>query len=208
MRAPRPTLNEERLLAKQGYRFIAGIDEVGRGPLAGPAVAAAVVLPMHLEDSWLDSVRDSKQLTHRARESLFPLIRKSAIAIGIGYAQPSEIDKYGIAHSVRKAMCDAVHNLSQPPDFLLIDFVGLRDLAIPQRAVAKADTFSVSVACASIVAKVTRDRLMVDLDRQYPHYGFARHKGYGTAEHIESLKRHGPCPVHRRSFAPVRESLR
>ncbi|MFW6126043.1 MAG: ribonuclease HII [Chloroflexota bacterium] len=208
LRRQQATLSEERVLAAQGYSFIAGVDEVGRGPLAGPAVAAAVILPRNIEAGWLSLVRDSKQLTAAARETLFPLIQEASVAVGIGYAEPGDIDSLGIARAVRMAMSSAVANLSQQPDFLLIDFLALGELAIPQRSVAKADCFSASVACASIIAKVTRDRLMTALDELYPHYGFARHKGYGTPEHLDCLRRLGACPAHRRSFAPVREFLR
>jgi len=204
LRGQRPTLAEENELARQDYRFVAGIDEVGRGPLAGPTVAAAVILPPAFEAPWLHLVRDSKQLTAKRRESLFPHIEEASVAIGIGYAGPDVIDRVGIAPAVRLAMCSAVGNLSQPPDFLLIDFMALRELAIPQKNITRGDSLSVSIACASIIAKVTRDRLMTHLDELYPHYGFARHKGYGTAEHLECLRRFGPCPAHRRSFAPVR----
>ena len=204
LRGQQPTLAEENGLARQGYRFVAGIDEVGRGPLAGPTVAAAVILPPGFEAPWLHLVRDSKQLTAKRRESLIPHIEEASVAIGVGYAGPDVIDRVGIAPAVRLAMCSAVDSLSQPPDFLLIDFMALRELAIPQKNIIRGDSLSVSVACACIIAKVTRDRLMTELDEVYPHYGFARHKGYGTAEHLECLRRFGPCPAHRRSFAPVR----
>lgn len=207
MRGQRPTFIEEKRLVEQGYRYIAGVDEVGRGPLAGPTVAAAVILPPDLEAPWLHLVRDSKRLTSRGRESLFPLIEETAIATGIGYSQPDEIDAHGIAKAVRMAMCSAIENLPQPPDFLLIDFLALYDLAIPQKSIVKGDGISVSIACASIIAKVTRDRIMIALDKQYPNYGFARHKGYMTREHTESLRRFGACPAHRKSFAPVREAI-
>lgn len=207
MRGQRPTFIEEKRLSQQGYRYIAGVDEVGRGPLAGPTVAAAVILPPDLEAPWLHLVHDSKRLTSRSRESLFPLIEEAAIAIGIGYSQPDEIDAHGIAKAVRMAMCSAIENLPQPPDFLLIDFLPLGELAIPQKSITKGDGISVSIACASIIAKVTRDRIMIALDKQYPNYGFARHKGYMTREHTERLRRFGACPAHRRSFAPVREAI-
>ena len=204
MRGQRPTFIEEKKLVEQGYRHIAGVDEVGRGPLAGPTVAAAVILPHDIEASWLHLVRDSKKLTPKSRESLFPLIEEAAIAIGIGYSPPDVIDSQGIVKAVRMAMCSAIYNLSPPPDFLLIDFLALYELAIPQKSIVKGDGLSVSIACASIIAKVTRDRIMIALDELYPNYGFARHKGYMTSEHTESLRRFGACPAHRKSFAPVR----
>ena len=195
------------MLARQGHRLIAGVDEVGRGPLAGPAVAAAVVLPNDFEASWLELVDDSKRLTAKTRESLFTLIAQNALATGIGYAKAEEIDCFGIARAVRMAMCAAVNDLSIAPDFLLIDFVRLEELPIPQRSLTKGDRLSLSIACASILAKVTRDRLMTSLDAVYPQYGFSRHKGYGTAEHIECLRRFGPCPEHRKSFTPVKDCI-
>ncbi len=204
MRGQQPTLIEEKMLAQQGYRFVAGVDEVGRGPLAGPTVAAAVILPPDLEAPWLHLVRDSKKLTPKTRESLFPLIDEAAIAVGIGYSPPDVIDSQGIVKAVRMAMCSAIKNLAPPPDYLLIDFLTLHELAIPQKSIVKGDGLSVSIACASIIAKVTRDRLMIALDELYPNYGFARHKGYMTREHTESLRRFGACPAHRQSFAPVR----
>ncbi len=207
LRGQRPTFIEEKRLSQQGYRYIAGVDEVGRGPLAGPTVAAAVILPHDLEAPWLHLVRDSKKLTPKSRESLFPLIKEAAIAIGIGHSPPDVIDTQGIVKAVRMAMCSAIENLPQYPDFLLIDFLTLHELAIPQKSIVKGDGISVSIACASIIAKVTRDRLMIVLDKQYPNYGFARHKGYMTKEHTESLRRFGACPAHRRSFAPVREAI-
>jgi ribonuclease HII len=206
--AQRPTFIEERRLAEQGYRFIAGIDEVGRGPLAGPVMAAAVILPLELDASWLPLVRDSKKLTPKRREFLFPLIEKGAIAIGVGYVPPEVIDAQGIMKATRMAMCSAVEHLPYLPDFLLIDFVALPELALPQKSIVKGDNLSLSIACASIIAKVTRDRLMVALDELYPEYGFARHKGYATREHLSNLRRLGACPIHRKCFAPVRLSQR
>lgn len=213
MKAPtktiqRPTFIEEHRLAEQGYRFIAGIDEVGRGPLAGPVMAAAVILPLHLDVPWLSLVRDSKNLTPRRRESLFSLIQKEATAIGVGYVPPELIDAEGIGRATRMAMCVAVEQLTTPPDFLLIDFVALPELALPQRSITKGDSLSLSIACASIIAKVTRDRLMMALDEVYHDYGFARHKGYATREHLSNLRRLGACPIHRKCFAPVRLSQR
>lgn len=204
----RPTFIEEKRLAEQGYHLIAGIDEVGRGPLAGPVVAAAVILPLGLEAPWLPQVRDSKQLTPQKRESLFPLIGEVAIATGIGYVPHDLIDAQGIIKATRIAMCSAVEHLSKPPDFLLIDFVTLPELSLPQRGIAKGDSLSLSIACASIIAKVTRDRLMVALDELYPEYGFARHKGYATREHLSNLRRFGACPIHRKCFTPVTLSQR
>jgi ribonuclease HII len=205
--ATKPNFAEERRLAEQGYRFIAGIDEVGRGPLAGPVVAAAVVLHANLGTRWLTLVRDSKQLTAKRRESLYPLIAKAAIGIGIGLLPPDAIDDYGIAKATRLAMCAAVDHLPCYPDFLLIDYLKLPELDVPQKSITKGDSICISIACASIVAKVTRDRIMVALDEVYPDYGFAKHKGYATREHLSKLRRWGACPIHRRCFAPVTERI-
>lgn len=205
--AQHPSFIEEERLAEQGYRFIAGIDEVGRGPLAGPVVAAAVILPLDLVAPWLPLVRDSKKLTPKRRASLFPLIESAAIAIGVGYTPPEVIDTQGIVRATRMAMRSAVARLPHTPDFLLIDFVALPELTFSQRSITKGDSRSLSIACASIIAKVTRDRIMVELNEEYPGYGFARHKGYATREHLLSLRQLGACPIHRKCFAPVRFSL-
>jgi ribonuclease HII len=203
----RPTFIEEKRLAEQGYRFIAGIDEVGRGPLAGPVVAAAVILPLDLVAPWLPLVRDSKELTPKRRASLFPLIEAAAVAIGVGFTSPEVIDNEGIVRATKIAMRSAVEQLAQVPDFLLIDFVALPEITISQRSITKGDRHSISIACASIIAKVTRDGIMVELDEAYPGYGFARNKGYATREHLLSLRQLGACPIHRKRFAPVRFSL-
>lgn len=199
----RPSFAEERGLNVQGYRFIAGIDEVGRGPLAGPVVAAAVILPPDLDAPWLDLVRDSKKLTAKRRESLFPLILGVALGVGVGLALPEDIDAMGIMGATRVAMRSAVGLLPRPPDFLLIDHVGLPGLSIPQKSITRGDSLSLSIACASIVAKVSRDRIMVAMDESYPGYGFARNKGYATREHLEGLRCLGACPTHRKCFARV-----
>ncbi len=208
MVASTPSFIEEKRLEEQGYRLIAGIDEVGRGPLAGPLVAAAVILPLKPDISWLTLVRDSKQLTPQRRESLFPLINEAAIGVGIGILAPDAIDSNGMAMATRLAMCSAVEHLPWPPDFLLIDHVRLPELDLPQKGITRGDSLSLSIACASIVAKVTRDRMMVALDEVYPGYGFARHKGYATREHLSKLRRLGACPIHRRCFVTVRGCIR
>jgi ribonuclease HII len=199
-----PSFIEEQTLAEQGYRYIAGIDEVGRGPLAGPVMAAAVILPLDLDTNWLPLVRDSKKLTPKQREFLFPFIEAAAIAIGIGHTLPESIDTHGIVKATKMAMCSAVAHLSLAPDFLLIDFVALPEIALSQISIPKGDSRSLSIACASIIAKVTRDRIMVELDDAYPGYGFARNKGYATSEHLSGLSRLGACPIHRKCFAPVK----
>jgi ribonuclease HII len=199
-----PTFAKERELSAQGYRFIAGIDEVGRGALAGPVVAAAVILPLENDFPWLSRVRDSKQLTPRRREQIFELIQQSRIAISIGMASHTDIDTIGIVKATRMAMERAVRELTCPPDSLLIDALSLPGIPLPQWGIVRGDQLSLSIACASIVAKVTRDRYMTELDHSYPGYGLACHKGYGTMQHLRSLHRLGPCPIHRQSFAPVR----
>ncbi|MFQ5827105.1 MAG: ribonuclease HII, partial [Dehalococcoidia bacterium] len=205
--ARRPTWAEERRLHRQGYHFIAGLDEVGRGALAGPVVAAAIVLPKALKAPWLAQVRDSKELTPARRERLFAHIQEAAPAVGIGLVPAQALDALGSVAAPRVAMGRAIEQLSPPPDFLLIDALKLPALALPQRSMVRGDTLCLSIACASIVAKVTRDRLMREMDGRYPGYGFARHKGYGTGVHLSSLGELGACPIHRRSFAPVAKGL-
>jgi ribonuclease HII len=202
-----PSFAEEEMLMAQGYQRIAGIDEVGRGALAGPVVAAAVILPCNIEAPWLAEVKDSKQLPPPQRELLFHRIHEIAISIGVGLIPPDLIDKRGIAKATRLAMKMAVERLSPPPESLLIDYIRLPEVRLPQKGIIDGDSLCISIACASIIAKVARDRLMVEFDRDYPGYGLAQHKGYGTREHLECLYRLGPCPIHRQSFRPVREII-
>ena len=202
-----PSFAEEEMFIAQGYQRIAGIDEVGRGALAGPVVAAAVILPCHIEAPWFAEVRDSKLLTPARRELLFHRIHEVAISIGIGLTPHNLIDKQGIVKATRLAMKLAVGKLSPPAESLLIDYMRLPEVRLPQKGVIDGDNLCFSIACASIIAKVARDRLMVEFDRVYPGYGLARHKGYGTREHFECLIRLGPCPIHRQSFKPVREII-
>jgi len=203
-----PTFDEEERLRAQGYRLVAGIDEAGRGPLAGPVVAAAVVLPWERRPYWLEMLRDSKLLTAQMRDFLFDCIQRDGASFGVGLATHEFVDEYGIVAATRLAMSRAVEQLSGRLDYLLIDYLALPELDIPQRSIVKGDNLSFSIAAASIVAKVARDRLMVQYDRQFPGYGLARNKGYGTLEHMENLRRLGPCPIHRRTFSPVQELLR
>lgn len=177
--------------------FLCGIDEVGRGPLAGPVVAGAVILP---EDCRILYLNDSKQLTAKKREELYEIILEQAVAAGIGYASPERIDEINILQATYEAMRQAVEKLPVRPGLLLNDAVTIPGLQIRQVPIIKGDAKSVSIAAASIIAKVTRDRLMVEYDSVFPQYGFAANKGYGSREHIEALKRYGPCPIHRRSF--------
>lgn len=179
------------------YRFICGIDEAGRGPLAGPVVAGAVILPADCEILYLN---DSKKLTPARREELYDEIMDKAVAAGIGMVGPARIDEINILQATYEAMREAVNQLSVQPDILLNDAVMLPGISIPQVPIVKGDAKSVSIAAASILAKVTRDRLMVQYEEILPGYGFAQNKGYGSREHIEALKRLGPTPIHRRSF--------
>jgi len=202
-----PSFAEEEILAAQGYQRIAGIDEVGRGALAGPVVAAAVILSRHINAPWLTEVKDSKQLTPAKRELLFHRIHEIAISIGIGLAPHNFIDAHGIVKATRLAMKLAVDQLSPPPESLLIDYMRLPEVRLPQKGITDGDNLCMSIACASIIAKVARDRIMVEFDGVYPGYGLAQHKGYGTKEHLAYLYRLGPCPIHRQSFRPVREMM-
>ncbi len=202
-----PSFNEERLLHKQGYLRIAGIDEAGRGPLAGPVVAAAVILPCNHKSDWLQQVRDSKQLSSIKRESLYKRITSTALATGIGVVSHEIIDEKGIVAATRLAMKEAIANLEIHPDYLLIDYLLLPDLPLPQTGITNGDATCFSIACASIIAKVYRDRIMTVMDLSFPGYGLAKHKGYCTREHLCNLKALGPSPVHRRTFNPVKELL-
>ena len=182
----------------EGYPIIAGIDEAGRGPLCGPVCAAAVILPPDLE---IAGINDSKKLTEKKREELFDQITSQAIAYGIGFAEVEEIEEINILNATYLAMCRAAGQLSETPALVLVD--GNRTpsgLELPSRTVVKGDAKSASIAAASILAKVSRDRLLLEMDKQYPEYGFAQHKGYGTAAHYEALRKYGPCPAHRMSF--------
>jgi ribonuclease HII len=180
-----------------GFKYIAGIDEVGRGPLAGSVVAAAVILPRGI---FIEGINDSKKLTPEKREYLYGIILEKAVAYGIGIIDEKCIDEINIFQATKKAMILAVNNLSCKPDILLIDAMNLDIPDVSQKAIIKGDTLSVSIAAASIVAKVTRDRMISKMDEIYPEYGFAKHKGYGTKEHIEAIKKYGICPIHRLSF--------
>jgi ribonuclease HII len=199
-----PDLKQETLCREQGYRLIAGIDEVGRGCLAGPLVVSAVILPPEIRAGWTRQVRDSKLLSPGQREDLSPLIHEAAVSIGTGVVEAYQIDALGMTRAVRRAVQLAVEHLLPRPDYLLIDYFTLPDHAIPQKGVENGDTLCFSIACASIVAKVFRDHLMVDLAAKYPGYALDRHKGYGTQEHLACLRKLGPSPIHRRLFHPVR----
>jgi len=202
-----PSFAEEKILEAQGYQHIAGIDEAGRGALAGPVVAAAVILPCHIDAPWLIQVKDSKQLSPARRELLFHHIHKIAISIGIGMVPNEVIDAQGLIKATRLAMKLAIDQLLPPPESLLIDYMRLPEVPLPQKGITNGDSLCMSIACASIVAKVARDRLMMELDKIYPGYGLAQHKGYGTKEHLACLRRLGPSPIHRHSFKPVKEII-
>lgn len=207
--SPIPDLSKEYALRAAGHSRVAGLDEAGRGAWAGPVCAAAVVLPLHRKGlvATLDGVRDSKVLTPERRDELLPIIREVAVAVGVGWGEPGEIDVWGIVPATRLAMARAVAALGENVDALLVDHLDLPGLDYPQHALPKADAHCLSVAAASIVAKVERDRLMVALDEDYQGYGFAQHKGYGTPQHREALARLGPSVIHRVSWRPMRQRM-
>ena len=180
-----------------GCEFICGIDEAGRGPLAGPVVAGAAILPADCQILYLN---DSKKLSEKRREELFAEIREKAVAYGVGIVSPERIDEINILQATYEAMRQAISHLAVTPQILLNDAVTIPQVTIPQVPIIKGDAKSVSIAAASILAKVTRDHMMLEYDKLYPEYGFAKHKGYGTAAHIAALREFGPCPIHRRTF--------
>ncbi len=198
--------DEEEALLDRGFSYVAGIDEVGRGPLAGPVVAGVVILPPRPQGAWLDGITDSKAMTAAQRERSYEAILENVWASATGEASAPEIDGIGIVPATALAMRRALDGLALMPQFLLIDAFPLPDVDIPQKAIVKGDALCLSIAAASVVAKVTRDRIMAEVDLDYPQYGFASHKGYGSAEHIRKIETLGPCPVHRYSFAPIRHS--
>lgn len=202
-----PSFVEENRLRRQGYRFIAGVDEVGRGALAGPVMAAAVIMPIlpRTKPPWQTKIRDSKLLSPAQRDALFDPIREVAIAIGVGSVDAWTIASIGIARATQVAMSQAISQLAPPAETLLIDYFRIPDTRLPQKGVVNGDTLCFSIACASIIAKVTRDRLMTGFDLSYPGYLFGQHKGYGTEKHLACLRRLGPCPIHRRTFQPVKD---
>ena len=198
---PLPDLSRERALHNEGYSKVAGIDEAGRGPLAGPVSVAAVILPQGFQHSILT---DSKKLTENKREELFEELTSDPEIIWHSVlVDPETIDRINILQATWQGMREAFSGLSEPADFALIDGKPIADFPGKNRAVVKGDQKSLSIAAASVIAKVTRDRLMCEYSESYPHYGFEKHKGYGTRMHLEALRAHGPCPIHRRSFAPV-----
>ena len=204
---PPPAYDEEAALLEDGFTVIAGVDEAGRGSLAGPVVAGAVVLPIYPSGDWIAGIRDSKRLTPRQREQALQRMRDASIYMAAGEASSAEIDSIGIIGATRASMARAIDALPVRPDFLLLDAILLPDVDIPQNAIIKGDAKCLSIAAASIVAKVTRDSMMRDLDEEYPGYGFAQHKGYATRQHLDGLENLGACLIHRRTFAPVRRLM-
>lgn len=188
---------------QEGAAYIAGVDEAGRGPLAGPVVVAAAILPVGL---YIPKLNDSKKISAKVRDELFDIIKEKAIAWAVAVIDEKTIDRDNIYRATVGGMYEAIGKLDPQPQKVLVDAVPLDRLTMPSLSLIKGDAKSASIAAASVLAKVTRDRLMEEYDREYPEYGFARHKGYGTADHLAALKKFGPCPIHRRSFAPVFES--
>ena len=189
----------ENKFLEKGYKLIAGMDEAGRGPLAGPVVVACVVMPLDKENI-IDGVNDSKKLSEKKRNLLFDKIKEKAICYSISVVDHNVIDDINILQATKKGMCECVNRLSKKPDIVLVDAVSNLDVDCEMLPIIHGDALSYSIACASIIAKVTRDRMMVEFDRIYPQYNFKKHKGYGTAEHIQLLKEFGKCPIHRDTF--------
>ena len=193
----------ENELYKKGIKLIAGIDEVGRGPLVGPVVTAAVILK---EDFFDERINDSKKITEKKREELYKIIMENAVSVGIGISSEQIIDEINILEATKRAMKEAVNNLNVKPEYLLIDAVKL-DIDIPSTSIIKGDAKSQSIAAASIIAKVTRDKMMYELDKLHPEYDFKSNKGYGTKKHIEAIYKYGPLKEHRKTFAPISNIL-
>ena len=188
----------EKVFYNKGIEYIAGIDEAGRGPLAGPVVVASVIMP---KDSMIEGVNDSKKVSEKKREKLYEEITNTAIAWGVGIIDQREIDEINILNATKKGLTNSLKELEIKPDLILVDaLTNIDTLGIPYRSIIKGDAKSYSIAAASIIAKVTRDRIMRQWDELYPEYGFEKHKGYGTKMHIDAIKEYGPCPLHRKSF--------
>jgi len=194
----------EKTISEKGYKKIAGLDEAGRGPLAGPVVSAAVILPFSF---YHEDICDSKKLTSKKRDLMYDIINENAISVGIGIVDSNKIDKINILQASLKSMKHALTNLKIVPDYLLIDGKFTIKSDIDQEAIIKGDQKSISIAAASIIAKVTRDRIMNQFDKKYPQYGFCKHKGYGTKFHMEAISKNGICPIHRTTFKGVKEHL-
>ncbi|MEW6089111.1 MAG: ribonuclease HII [bacterium] len=194
----------EKLVWSKGCNFIAGVDEVGRGPLAGPVVACALILP---KEFYLEEIDDSKKLSPRKREELFDIIKNKALTLGLGRVDENVVDRINVRQACFLAMKKAIKSLEIKPGCLLVDGEKIPQIGIPQIPVIRGDSLSFTISSASIIAKVTRDRLMDEYHKLWPEYNFINHKGYGTKEHLLSLKKHGPCPIHRRSYQPVKETV-
>ena len=192
----------EHHLRTNGYNFICGIDEAGRGTLAGPVVVGALIL-----NNKIDDLRDSKLLTHKKREELFKVIQDEAISYAVGIIDHNRIDKINILNATKEGVVQAIGRLKIKPDFVLLDALNIKGLDIPQKGIIKGDRYINVISGASIVAKVIRDRIMIYYDLLYPQYNFKKHKGYGTKEHIKAIKKYGPCPIHRKSFKPISQIL-
>lgn len=197
-------LKREKELYQEGYHFICGCDEAGRGPLVGPVVAGAVILPENYE---LEGLTDSKQLSEKKREKYFPIIKQDAIAYGIGIVDAKTIDEINIYEASRLAMKKAIANMKVNPDYVLTDAMPIKDLNVPVEPIIHGDALSLSIAAASVLAKVTRDHILMELDKKYPQYEFARHKGYPTKRHLELLKLYGPTEDYRFTYRPVRDLI-
>ena len=193
----------ERELINQGITLIGGIDEVGRGPLVGPVVAACVILPLNYE---LEGLTDSKKLSEKKREQFYEILKKEALSIGVGIISAKKIDEVNIYEATKLAMQDAIKNCATKPEYLLIDAMKL-DTSIPSNSIIKGDSKSLSIAAASVIAKVTRDRMLIELDKKYPMYDFKHNKGYPTKKHLEAINQYGIIDLHRKSYAPVKEYL-
>ena len=203
-----PDLSLERAALRRGMSPVAGADEAGRGPIAGPVVAAAVILPPDLlgDEEWLTFLDDSKRLSSPKRERAFSLVQEHALAWAFSVIGPEDIDRIGIGVAALRAMMQAVESLKRRPAHLLLDYIPVRQCSYSYETVVKGDSRSYSIAAASNVAKVMRDHMMTEFDSDFPEYGFARHKGYATRQHLERLREIGPCAIHRRSFAPVAQA--
>lgn len=197
-------LKYEKELYKNGITLIAGVDEAGRGPLAGPVVAGAVILPKNYS---LEGLNDSKQLSEKKREEYFEILQKEALSIGVGIVSASEIDEINILEASRKAMYIALNNLDITPEYILSDAMSLNDIDIPSRPIIHGDALSLSIAAASVIAKVTRDHIMYELDKEHPEYNFKKHKGYPTKEHLELITKYGITSDYRKSYKPVRDVI-
>lgn len=204
---PIPDFIQEDSLFQQGYSMIAGLDEVGRGTLAGPVVAGLAIFEYKPYDDWVGMIRDSKQMSPSQREYVIPYLESAALALEIGVSSSIEVDNLGIVPATRLAMKRAINSLTFLPQYLLLDAFPLPDISIPQKAIIRGDSICFSIASASIVAKVRRDKMMEEYDILYPGYGFVSNKGYGTRQHMDGLKELGPSPIHRKTFSPLKEML-